>query len=167
MSKSHPKVIKSREQYREYMDEFMSLFGKALDDDQDLKDHYELLGVLIQDYERKEFPPEKPSVIDAILFEMDQRELSPKDMIKYLGSRSKVSEVLSGARGLSKAMIKKLHKGLDIPYDILMQDPDDIADEGIIGKTYQFNSNCTGNVIGLDDVVLGKADRKSGVSFSF
>ncbi|EML9903473.1 hypothetical protein Q4R38_19215 [Morganella morganii] len=126
MSKSHPKVIKSREQYREYMNEFMSFFGKNLDDNEDLKDRYELLGVLIQDYERKEFPPEKPSALDAILFEMDQRELSQKDMVEYFGSRSKVSEVLNGKRGLSKAMIKKLHSGLGIPLDILIQSPDDL-----------------------------------------
>ncbi|WP_025155291.1 helix-turn-helix domain-containing protein [Morganella morganii] len=126
MSKSHPKVIKSREQYREYMNEFMSFFGKNLDDNEDLKDRYELLGVLIQDYERKEFPPEKPSALDAILFEMDQRGLSQKDMVEYFGSRPKVSEVLNGKRGLSKAMIKKLHGGLGIPLDILIQSPDDL-----------------------------------------
>lgn len=122
MSKSHPKVIKSREQYREYMDEFLSLFGKNLDNDQDMKDRYELLGVVIRDYESREFPPEKPSAIDAILFEMDQQGLSRKDMIEYLGSSSKVSEVLSGKRGLSQSMIRKLHSGLGIPLDILIQD---------------------------------------------
>ena len=129
MSKSHPKVIKSREQYREYMDEFLSLFGKNLDNDQDMKDRYELLGVVIRDYESREFPPEKPSAIDAILFEMDERGLSHSDMVEYFGSRSKVSEVLNGKRGLSQAMIKKLHLGLGIPYDILFQDPESIVDE--------------------------------------
>ncbi|EMH4533022.1 TPA: hypothetical protein RG728_003863 [Morganella morganii subsp. morganii] len=131
MSKSHPKVIKSREQYREYMNEFMSFFGKNLDDNEDLKDRYELLGVLIQDYERKEFPPEKPSAIDAILFEMDQRGLSQKDMVVYFGSRPKVSEVLNGKRGLSKAMMKKLNSGLGIPLDILIQSADDLPEPDI------------------------------------
>ncbi|HEM8306961.1 MULTISPECIES: helix-turn-helix domain-containing protein [Providencia] len=131
MSKSHPKVIKSREQYREYMDEFLSLFGKNLDNDQDMKDRYELLGVVIRDYESREFPPEKPSAIDAILFEMDERGLTRKDMVEYLGAPSKVSEVLSGKRGLSQAMIRKLHSGLGIPLDILIQSPEDLGNNEI------------------------------------
>lgn len=131
MSKSHPKVIKNREQYREYMDEFLSLFGKNLDNDQDMKDRYELLGVVIRDYEAREFPPEKPSAIDAILFEMDQQGLTRKDMVEYLGAPSKVSEVLSGKRGLSQTMIRKLHSGLGIPLDILIQSPEDLNNNEI------------------------------------
>ena len=55
-----------------------------------------------------------------ILFRMEQNGLTAKDMQQYLGSPSKVSEVLSGKRPLSLTMMRKLHKGLGIPADILL-----------------------------------------------
>lgn len=51
---------------------------------------------------------------------MEQNGLTAKDMQQYLGSPSKVSEVLSGKRPLSLTMMRKLHKGLGIPADILL-----------------------------------------------
>ena len=55
-----------------------------------------------------------------ILFRIEQNGLTAKDMQQYLGSPSKVSEVLSGKRPLSLTMMRKLHKGLGIPADILL-----------------------------------------------
>jgi HTH-type transcriptional regulator/antitoxin HigA len=54
---------------------------------------------------------------------MEQEGLEPKDMIKYLGSQSKVSEVLNYKRSLSLAMIRELNQGLDIPAEVLLQNP--------------------------------------------
>ena len=51
---------------------------------------------------------------------MDQQDLSRKDMEQYLGSKSRVSEVLSGKSHLSLKQITCLHYGLNIPYDSLM-----------------------------------------------
>lgn len=55
---------------------------------------------------------------------MEQQELSQRDLIPFIGSRSKVSEVLSGKRSLSLQMIRNLHQGLGIPADVLLQKPD-------------------------------------------
>ncbi len=59
-------------------------------------DKLELLLLLIKDYEDKTFPMDAPDPIEAILFRMDQENLQAEDLIPYIGSRAKVSEVLSG-----------------------------------------------------------------------
>ena len=81
----------------------------------------ELLALLIQSYEQTKFPPTPPDPIDAILFRMDQQRLAHKDLVPYIGSMSKVSEVLSGKRALSMAMVRALHEGLKIPAEVLIR----------------------------------------------
>ena len=66
---------------------------------------------------------ELPDPVDAILFVMDQRGLSRRDLENYLGRRSRVSEVLARKRGLSIRMIRALHEGLGIPLEVLVQEP--------------------------------------------
>ena len=82
----------------------------------------ELLALVIQDFERQTVPPVKADPIESILFRMDQMQLTRKDLIPYIGSISKVSEVLSRKRPLSLPMIRRLNQGLAIPADILIED---------------------------------------------
>ncbi|WP_241575061.1 helix-turn-helix domain-containing protein [Rosenbergiella nectarea] len=122
-------IIRNEMQYQEYMEEFMALIdGDGLEPGTDNFDRFELLSVLIEDYENKEYPIEKPSPIEAIKFRMDQQGLSQKDMQIYLGSKSKVSEVLSGKIPLSLNMIRKVHEGLGIPLDILIQSVEPLSE---------------------------------------
>jgi HTH-type transcriptional regulator/antitoxin HigA len=86
-------------------------------------DEAELLTALIEMYERKAYPIDLPDPIEAIKFRMDQQGLKPKDLVPYIGSPSKVSEVLSGKRPLSLAMIRKLVNELGIPAEVLLQEP--------------------------------------------
>ena len=67
-------------------------------------------------------PAVKVDSIESILFRMDLIKLSRKDLVPYIGSLSMVSEVLSRKRPLSLSMIRRLHRGLDIPADILIED---------------------------------------------
>jgi HTH-type transcriptional regulator / antitoxin HigA len=83
-------------------------------------DQLELLTVLIEDYEKRQFQFEVPSPISAIEFRMEEQGLRQKDLVPMLGSRSRVSEVLSGKRPLTVAMIRALSLGLGIPADILI-----------------------------------------------
>ncbi len=83
-------------------------------------DELELLSLLVHDYEEKKFPIDKPDPVSAIRFRMEQQGLAPKDLVPLLGSRSRVSEVLSGRRGLSLKMIRALVVGLRIPAEILL-----------------------------------------------
>lgn len=84
-------------------------------------DELQLLALVIEMYEERRWPMELPDPVDAILFVMDERGLSRKDLEPYLGSRARVSEVLARKRGLSIRMIRALHAGLGIPLEVLVQ----------------------------------------------
>ncbi len=84
-------------------------------------DELDILADLVEHYESKEHPIGAPDPISAIEFRMDQQGLTLRDLIPYIGSRSKVSEVLSGRRGLTMSMVRALHKGLGIPADVLLR----------------------------------------------
>ena len=81
------------------------------------------LADLVELYEDKHYPMEMPDPISAIEFRMDQAGLTPRDLIPYIGSRAKVSEVLAGKRDLTMSMARALHKHLGIPADVLLQEP--------------------------------------------
>jgi HTH-type transcriptional regulator/antitoxin HigA len=66
---------------------------------------------------------ELPDPIAAIKFRMGEKGLSPRQLEPFIGSRARVSEVLSGKRSLSIDMIRSLHEGLGIPYESLMARP--------------------------------------------
>jgi HTH-type transcriptional regulator/antitoxin HigA len=85
-------------------------------------DRLNLLTLLVQDYEQKHIESRTPDPIEAIKFRMEQMNLAPRDLVPLFGSRSRVSEVLSGKRPLSLAMIRALHKGLGIPAKALLQE---------------------------------------------
>lgn len=85
-------------------------------------DELEVLVLLIEKHEREAFPMDRPDPVEAIRFRMDQQGLSNKDLIPFLGSASKVSEVLSGKRSLSLTMIRRLSQGLGIPVGVLIQE---------------------------------------------
>jgi HTH-type transcriptional regulator/antitoxin HigA len=86
-------------------------------------DELQLLALVIEMYEKHRWPLQLPDPVEAILFVMDQRGLSRRDLEEYLGSRSRVSEVLARKRGLSIRMIRALHEGLGIPLEVLVREP--------------------------------------------
>jgi len=80
----------------------------------------ELLATLVEQYEKAHFPIDAPDPIAAIRFRMEQQGLSQADLVPFLGSRSRASEILSGKRPLTLAMIRALRDGLGIPADVLV-----------------------------------------------
>ena len=84
---------------------------------------------LVEVYESKYAPMEYPSAVEAIEFRMEQDGLSPRDLIPFIGSRAKVSEVLSGKRAITMPMARALHKHLGIPADVLLRDSDAAVDD--------------------------------------
>lgn len=86
-------------------------------------DELDLLAALVEIYEDEAFPIDEPDPVEAIRFRMEQQGLKPRDLVPYMGSRSKVSEVLSGHRGLSLNMIRRLSTALGIPTDVLVREP--------------------------------------------
>lgn len=116
------KIIKSAKDYEANMarlSELMSLDPKPNSKEEN---ELELLALVIQDFERQTVPHVKADPIESILFRMDQMQLTRKELIPYIGSISKVSEVLSRKRPLSLPMIRRLNQGLGIPADILIED---------------------------------------------
>ena len=85
-------------------------------------DERDVLGVLLEKYEQEHFPISKPTALEAIKFRMGQSGLSQNDLIPFIGSRSKVSEVLSGKKELTLKMIRALHNHLGIPAEVLIKD---------------------------------------------
>ncbi|MDG2989845.1 hypothetical protein L3556_02685 [Candidatus Synechococcus calcipolaris G9] len=85
-------------------------------------DALDVLATLVENYENQHYPIGLPDPISGIRFRMEQQELSQGDLIPFIGSRSKVSEVLSGKRSLSLQMIRNLHQGLGISAEVLLQE---------------------------------------------
>ncbi|HBR1720160.1 TPA: transcriptional regulator [Klebsiella quasipneumoniae subsp. quasipneumoniae] len=122
MNRTNWRIIKNSEEHAAAMARLIELASGDLQPGTEDFDELELLGLLIEHYESREFPMDKPDPIEAIKFRMDQQGLSHADMKQYIGSASKVSEVLNRKRPLSLSMIRRLHDGLGIPADILIQD---------------------------------------------
>ena len=76
----------------------------------------------LEAYEAKNFAIVKPNPIEVINFRMEQYGLKDKDLAPYIGRTGRVSEVLNYHRKLTLPMIRKLHEGLNIPTESLVQD---------------------------------------------
>lgn len=121
-------VIKNERQYKNYREEIERLAildPKLGTTDGDL---LELLSVLVEQYEKERYNISPPSPIDAIIFRMEEQGLRQKDLVQFIGSKSKVSEVLSGKRRLTLNMIRSLCDGLSMPAKVLITDSNSKSD---------------------------------------
>ncbi len=110
--------IKSEQDYQSAINRIEELWGVSKESPEG--DELDLLVTLVESYELKHFPIAPPDPIDAIKFRMEQMGMSNADMVKYLGSQSRVSEILNRKRKLTLSMIKSLYKGLKIPAEVLL-----------------------------------------------
>lgn len=115
------KVIKNDQEYEAALARIDQLMDAAPGTPEG--DELELLATLVEVYEDKHFPIDLPDPIEAIRFRMEQSGLKQQDLVPYIGSRSKVSEVLARKRPLSLKMIRALHKGLGVPAEVLLREP--------------------------------------------
>ena len=126
------KPIRTEEDYEsalERVDTLMdAVFGTA-----DF-DELGLLADLIEHYESKHEPMGYPSPVGAIEFHMDQANLKPRDLIPLIGSRAKVSEILSGEREITLPIARVLHEHLGIPSDVLLNNPRIALNDAISSK---------------------------------
>jgi HTH-type transcriptional regulator / antitoxin HigA len=84
-------------------------------------DRLDVLATLVQAYEEQHYSIPAPDPIDALTYHMESRGLSRRDLEPYLGSRARVAEVLNRKRPASSEIIRRLHTGLGITADILIQ----------------------------------------------
>ena len=110
--------IKTDQDYSSAIKRIEELWGAKKDTPKG--DELDLLATLVESYEMKHYPIAPPDPIDAIKFRMEQMGMTNDDMVKYLGSQSRVSEILNRKRKLTLKMVKSLYKGLKIPAEILL-----------------------------------------------
>lgn len=113
------KLIKTKKDYQNAMLRLEKIFdakpGSAEGDE------LEVLGMLIDTYEKNHFPVELPDPIEAIKFRMEQLGYTQSDLANVVGLKSRASEILNRKRKLTLEMIRNLHDTLNIPTDVLIQ----------------------------------------------
>jgi HTH-type transcriptional regulator/antitoxin HigA len=114
--------IKTSKQHKEYLTRAYELMQKDIKPNSIESDELEVISILIEQYEKDKHPIAPASPIEAILFRLDQMGMKKSELKNILGSRSRVSEILSGKRSLSLKMIRKLHEQLGISADTLIRE---------------------------------------------
>lgn len=114
-----PRIIKTESDYETALAHVATLMDAAPGSAAEAE--LEVWALLVEKYEETRFPIPAPDPISAIKFRMEQLGLSRADLERFIPNKSKVSEVLSRRRPLSLPMIQKLHRGLRIPAEVLVQ----------------------------------------------
>jgi HTH-type transcriptional regulator / antitoxin HigA len=113
------KPIRTEADYEVALAEVEQLWGARLGTPRG--DRLDVLATLIEAYEERHFAIDPPDPIEAIRFRMEQQGLTRKDLETIIGTRTRIAEVLSRKRGLSIAMIRRLHDRLGIPAEVLIR----------------------------------------------
>lgn len=114
------KPIKTKKEYETALEHIYGLMQKDMKAGSKLSDELEVLSILVEAYEKKHYPIPPPHPLEAIKFRLEQLGLNEKELAALLGGRSRKSEILSGRRKLSLAMIRELHDKLNIPAETLI-----------------------------------------------
>lgn len=112
------KPIKSARDYRHALKQIEKLWNAKPNTPKG--DRLEVLVTLVEAYEQKHYKIEPPDPVEAIKFRLEQLGLKQSDLAKYLGGRSRASEVLNRKRKLTVDMMRSLRKHLDIPAESLL-----------------------------------------------
>jgi len=119
MTDIHP--IRDEADYERALAEIDKIIQQNPDGNTPDAERLELLSLLVSDYEAKHYPIQPPDdPVEVILFFMDQKGLTRKELEPYLGNKARVSDVLNRRRSLSLNMIRRLSAGLGIPADLLI-----------------------------------------------
>ena len=113
------KLIKTEEDYSLVLSRIEDLMDAEANTSE--AEELELLATLIELYEDEHYAMDTPEPIDAIKFRMEQMGLNQQGLVPFIGSKSKVSEVLNKKRPLTLSMMRSLHQNLGIPAEIFLQ----------------------------------------------
>ena len=117
------KPLKIEADYREALHEIEDLM--EADPDTPEGERLDVLVTLVEAYERQHYSLDLPDPVEAIKFVMEQRGLTAKDLEPMIGRTNRVYEVLNRKRPLTLKMIWRLHRGLGIPAESLIKQPED------------------------------------------
>jgi len=113
------KPIKTQKDYKAALQRLEMIFDATPGSAQG--DELEILGILIDNYEKNHYPIDYPDPIEAIKFRMEQLGYTQNDLAKIVGLKSRASEILNKKRKLTLEMVRQLHTGLNIPTNVLIQ----------------------------------------------
>ena len=114
------KPIKSEADYKLALRRLEEVFDAPVGTSE--SDEADVLGILVDEYEKKHYPIEAPDPIEAIKIRMEELQLKQVDLVDAIGSKSRVSEILNRKRKLTIEMIRNLTKRLNLSPDLLITD---------------------------------------------
>lgn len=114
------KPIKTKADYRRALERLDQIFDARPGTPEG--DELEVLGILIDTWEKEHYPVDFPDPVEAIRFRMEQMGYGQADLASIIGLKSRASEILNKKRKLNLDMIRILHKKLDIPTEVLIRD---------------------------------------------
>jgi HTH-type transcriptional regulator/antitoxin HigA len=123
MAKKMIRPIRSEADYEAAVDEIERYFEHEPKPGTAEADRFDLLALIIEDYERKRWPIEPPDTIDAIRYRMETGGFTQADLGRLLGSRQRASDILTGKRRLTMRMAWQLHREWGIPAEALIAPP--------------------------------------------
>lgn len=112
--------IKTDKDYRNALKRLDEIFDSPIGSPE--SDEADILGILVDEYEKKHYPIEAPDPIEAIKIRMEELQLKQIDLIDEIGGKSRVSEILNRKRKLTVEMIRKLTSKLNLSADLLVND---------------------------------------------
>ncbi len=114
------KLIKTESDYQAALKRLEIIFDAEIGTQE--SDEADIIGLLIDDYEKKHYPIEAPDPIEAIKIRMEEMQLKQVDLVNEIGGKSRVSEILNRKRKLTVEMIRKLTDRLNLSPNILIND---------------------------------------------
>jgi HTH-type transcriptional regulator/antitoxin HigA len=111
--------IKTKADYRAALKEVEALMTAERDTPEG--ERLDVLVTLVEAYENRHYPLDLPDPVEAIRFRMEQKGMTPKDLVPMIGQINRVYEVLNRRRPLTLAMIQRLHGELGIPAESLIK----------------------------------------------
>ncbi|TAK42338.1 MAG: transcriptional regulator [Betaproteobacteria bacterium] len=114
--------VRTKADYRTALKEIETLMAAERDTREG--ERLDVLVTLVEAYESKHYALELPDPVEAIRFRMEQKGMTPKDLVPMIGRINRVYEVLGRRRALTLAMIRRLHRELGIPAESLIKQPE-------------------------------------------
>lgn len=114
------KPIKTEADYRDALKRLELIFDAAVGTPE--SDEADVLGLIIDEYEKKHYPIDAPDPIEAIKIRMEEMHLKQVDLVEAIGGKSRVSEILNRKRKLTVEMIRNLNRRLNLSPGLLITD---------------------------------------------
>ena len=114
------KPLKTDSDYQTALSRLEEIFNSPIGTPE--SDEADILGLMVDEYEKEHYPIDAPDPIEAIKIRMEEMQLKQIDLIPEIGGKSRVSEILNRKRRLTVDMIRKLASRLNLSVESLIKD---------------------------------------------